>query len=674
VRRDKAAIETNDLRRGQRRCRSFPQAWAIALVLAVSRVAGAPIDVDLGDIPRRPAAPEFPFERFLQTRQLGQLGFGPDNRTLFVTRMAGRVQNVFAIDLETHGLRQVTHLEEPVADFLPAHAAPFLILVQDRRGNEDFDLYRFDLDTGRRTRLTDAGDGDTTMLCGLSPDDRLLYYAQTRNHRREAGLWRIDTETGEARAVLPGNGNTYDCDGVSHDGRYLLFGELFGFDERRLGLLDLVSGETRFIEGTPGVNNVDAFFADDQIYFRNARGGDRFRLWRYRLGDGAPTPVVLPFDNDLDAFSMYAQGRVAVIGYRSALAGRTAIFIDGFDTPETFGLPAGAIVGAVFSDSDPRLGVVATETATSPRRYYLVGSDGPELLYDANQSGIDRHLFAEARSVLIPSFDGLRLPVHLFVPNGTAAGNPRPALILIHGGPEEHIDPLYHAVVQFLANRGFVVVTPNVRGSTGFGKAFASLDDGDWGGGHVRDSVAVAETVRRLDFVDGQNLFVAGESFGGFSVMSLITQYPEVFVAAVDLFGFTELATFVDSWPRYLRSRLFTELGFDPRVDRRRNWLVSPLYHVEQIRIPVQIHQGANDSRVPREQSDWLVQRLRNQGQSVEYFVYADEGHGFTRAANEAKAWRRVVRFLRDHMVAAGAHGERRAPQRERPFGGKAAG
>ncbi|MGD8614198.1 MAG: alpha/beta fold hydrolase [Gammaproteobacteria bacterium] len=622
----------------------------VALILLGESLAGAGIDVDLGGIPARPVAPEFPFERFLQTRQLGQLAFGPDNRTLYFTRIDGRVQSVFAMDLETRSLRQVTHFEEPVARFLPGHREPFLILAQDARGNENFDLYRYDLGSGRRTRLTDAGSGDTTMLCGLSPDDRLLYYAQTRNHRHEAGLWQVGTDTGEARVLLPGNGQTYDCDGVSADGRYLLFGELFGFDERRLGLLDLVSGETRFIERTPGVNNVDAYFAGDQVYFRNARNADRFRLWRYRLGEAEPAPVDLPFDNDLDAFAMHAQGRVAVMRYRSALAGHTAIFVDGFETPETFGLPAEAIAGAVFSDSDPHLGMVSTETASSPRRYYLVGENGPELLYDANQSGIDSRLLAEARSILIPSFDGLQIPVHLFVPNGTSACTPRPALILIHGGPEEHTDPVYHSVVQFLANRGFVVVTPNVRGSTGFGKAFASLDDGDWGGAHIRDSVAVAGAVRRLDFIDGRNLFVAGESFGGFSVMSLITQYPDTFAAAVDLFGFTELATFVDSWPRYLRRHLFAELGFDPRIDLRRNWLLSPLYHVEQIRIPVQIHQGANDSRVLREQSDWLVRRLRDQGDGVEYFVYPDEGHGFTRAANESKAWQRVVHFLRAHM------------------------
>jgi dipeptidyl aminopeptidase/acylaminoacyl peptidase len=621
-----------------------------ALLWLGTACGAPPPDIDLGTIPQRPRAPEFPFARFLQTRPLEQLHFGPGNGSLYFTRNDSRVQNVFAIDLASRTLRPVTHFDEPVSEFLPDHRGRFLIVAQDSGGNENFDLYRFDLASGERVRLTAAGDGDTTMLCGLSPDDSLLYYAQTRDHRREAGLWQVEVDTGTARELLPGDGHTYDCEQLSEDGRYLLFGELVGFDERHLGLLDLASGVRRDIARAPGVNNVDAYFSGAWVYYRSALGADRFRLWRYALGTAEAALVELPFDNDIDQFAMYAQGRVAVIGYRSALRGLTEVFVDGFEAPSSFGLPRAAIAGAVFSDSDPRLGVVFTETANTPRRYFLVGGV-PELLYDANQSGIDSRLFAAARSLLIPSFDGLEIPVHLFVPNGTSACAPRPALFLIHGGPEQHIDPLYLSVVQFLANRGFIVVAPNVRGSTGFGKYYASLDNGDWGGGHIRDIVAVAAAVGSLEFVDADNMFVAGESFGGFSVMSLITRYPMTFRAAVDLFGFTELASFVDSWPRFLQRHLFVELGFDPRSDPLRNWMLSPLYHAARIRIPLQIHQGANDSRVPRLQSDRLVQRMRELGQSVEYFVYPDEGHGFTRRDNEALAWERVVAFLRRQLA-----------------------
>lgn len=612
------------------------------------------LSIDIGNIPERPIAPEFAFERFFQTRPLDQFQFAPDNRFVYFIRNDGQVNNIFTMDLASGSLRQVTHLAESVSGFGVDHKGQFLIIVHDVEGNENHDLYRFDLAAGDMLRLTSVGRGDTTMACGLSPDDALLYYAQTRHQRREAGLWQVEVSTGKVRQLLPGNGRTLDCDEVSADGRYLLFGELIGFDERRLGLLDLATGKTRYIIATPGINNVDGNFAEDQVYFLSALGSDRFRLWRYRIGDVAPAPVQLPFDNDLESLSMYADGRIAVIDYRTALAGRTAVFIDGFDAPTGFGLLPESVTGAAFSDNKMGLGVVLTETASIPGRYYQVGTERPVLLYDANQSGIDNIYFAEARSLQIPSYDGLKIPVHLFIPNGTSANNPRPTIFLIHGGPQEHLDPLYDSAIQFLTNRGFIVVVPNVRGSTGFGRHYASLDDNDWGGGHIRDIVEIAAAVRTIDIIDADNLFITGMSFGGFSVMSLVTQYPDTFRAAVDFSGFTELATFVDSWPLYLQRHLFAELGFDPRSDRARNRALSPLYHVDRIRIPLQIHQGANDNRVPRVQSDWLVQRMRGMGHTVEYFVYPDEGHGFTRFENERVAYQRLVAFLRRQLMESG--------------------
>ncbi|MGD2056765.1 MAG: alpha/beta fold hydrolase [Gammaproteobacteria bacterium] len=604
-------------------------------------------EIDLGDIPARPVAPEFAFERFFRTTAPGQLQFAPDDRAVYFLRNDGQVDNVFALDLESRALRQVTRLPEAVSGFGVDHRGRFLILLQDTGGDENHDLYRFDLATGELRRLTTAGAGDTTMACGLSPDDTLLYYAQTRNGRSEAGLWQVEVATGRTRELVPGNGRTLDCDAVSADGRYLLFGELIGFDERRLGLLDLATGATRYISAAPGINNLDGDFAGDQVYFRSAAGADRFRLWRYRIAEDALEQVELPVASDLESLSLYADGRVVVITYRTAFSTRATVFVDGFDAPVDFGLPPEMITDAVFSDTDPEPGIVLVQTASMPGRYYRVGGGAPVLLYDANRSGIDSKYFSQVRSVRIPSFDGLGIPVHLFIPNGTSAGNPRPVIVLVHGGPEAHIDPLYSSVIQFLTNRGFIVVAPNVRGSSGFGRWYAALDDNDWGGGHVRDLMAVANAVRELDFADPQRLFLVGMSFGGFSVMSLITQYPDTFRAAVDFFGFTELASFVDSWPRFLQQHLTVELGFDPRRDRIRNWWLSPLYHADRIRIPLQIHQGANDIRVPRAQSDWLVHRLRGTGRTVEYFVYPDEGHGFTHFENERLAYRRLVAFLR---------------------------
>jgi dipeptidyl aminopeptidase/acylaminoacyl peptidase len=632
-----------------------------ALVLATllslpgaAAVANAVPAIDLGDIPQRPLAPEFPFDAFLQTRGLGQIEFAPHDHTLYVLRDDGQVNNIFALDLDTPRLRQVTHSEESVAEFFVDPKGRYLLAVLDNAGNEAFDLYRVDLATGAMRRLTETAAGDRCTVCGLSPDGAMVYYTQTRDARAAADLWRLELASGRAHRLLSVDGRVIECEAISPDGRFLLLAELLGLSERHLVLSDVAAGRTRPVMRAPGSNNVDGDFAPDGVYFRSAWGADRFRIWYYPFAFGRAHPVALPVANDIEALSLYTGGRVALVTYRAGLTSRIAVFVDGFAKPQTFGLPAENIVDAAFSRNDPELGVIALGTASTPRRYYRVHRGSRTLIYDANTSGIDPTLFAEARSLRISSFDGLEIPVHVFIPNATSAARARPAIVLIHGGPHDHVDPVYMPAVQFLANRGFIVVVPNVRGSTGFGLRYGVLDNGDWGGAHIRDTVAVAEFIRRLDFVAGADLFVAGESFGGFSVLSLITQYPTVFRAAADFFGFTELATFVDSWPPYLQRRVLDDLGFDPRVDGARNRARSPFYHVDRIRIPVQVHQGANDPRVPRAQSDRIVERMRERGRSVEYSVYADEGHGFTHRSNERTAFERMVRFFRRHMGQSG--------------------
>jgi len=632
---------------------TYCRLWVLLLCLAfhqpVSPAADSLRDISIDEISARPEAPEFDFERFYRTRPLQQLAFSADDRELYVLRSDGRVDNVFAIDLKDASLRQVTRSRESIAGFLVGRTGKFLILVRDIQGNERYDLYRFDLATGAIRQLTSAASGDSTMACGLSPDDRWLYYAQTRGHRRESNLWKVEVATGKARRLLAGNGHTIDCAAASPDGRYLLFGALRGFDEHTLGLLDVESGNVRTIAAAGGINNQDGSFAGRVIYYRSALGSDGFRLWRYRIATAMAGPVPLPA-RDVESLAVYADGARIVLGYRSGLSARTAVFGAGLSGPLEFGFPPGKVMDAVFSDRDPGLGVLSVETASMPRRYYLVGRGPPRLLYDTNRSGIDIRFFSESRSGWVRSFDGLRIPVHLFIPNATSAQRRRPVILLIHGGPESHIDPVYSSEIQFLTNRGFIVVAPNVRGSTGFGKDFASLDNNDWGGGHIRDLVAVLAAVRELDFVDPDNVFVTGVSFGGFSVMSLLTQHPYLVRAGADFFGFTELETFVASWPHFLQQNLSVELGFDPRRDPVRNRAISPLYHLDRIRVPLQIHQGANDRRVPRSQSDRVVRKLRGAGRTVEYFVYPDEGHGFAKFANERLAYLRLVDFFRHQL------------------------
>ena len=280
-----------------------------------------------------------------------------------------------------------------------------------------------------------------------------------------------------------------------------------------------------------------------------------------------------------------------------------------------------------------------------PARLFVSERGETRLLLDTDETGLPEGAFARYQSHWVKSFDGTEIPTHLLIPAFATAERPLPMLLWVHGGPDEHQDPIYSSGLQRLASAGFVVVLPNVRGSSGFGTGFQAMDNGDWGGAHIRDLLAVAAFTARLDLVADRPRFIGGDSFGGFSVLSAIIQYPTAFDGAVDLFGISDIGSFYRGLPDPVRPQLIRELGFDPLRHPERARAISPLHHVERIVTPLQIHQGIHDSRVPIEQSRRLVESLHKRAIPVEYFEYA-EGHGFMYLENRVLYRERMIRFL----------------------------
>jgi dipeptidyl aminopeptidase/acylaminoacyl peptidase len=225
-------------------------------------------------------------------------------------------------------------------------------------------------------------------------------------------------------------------------------------------------------------------------------------------------------------------------------------------------------------------------------------------------------------------------------------------VLSIHGGPEAQELPVYAAsgLYQYWASRGIGVLAPNVRGSTGYGKTYQRLIHRDWGGDELKDFEAAARYLRSLDWVDAARLGVIGGSFGGFATLSCISRLPEYWAAAVDIFGPSNLLTAARSVPPTWRRMMAAWVG-DPETEADFLLSRSPITYVDQIRAPLFVIQGANDPRVVQAESDQIVDLLRRRGIDVRYDVYPDEGHGFTKRANELKALGDAATFMEQHLV-----------------------
>ena len=224
-------------------------------------------------------------------------------------------------------------------------------------------------------------------------------------------------------------------------------------------------------------------------------------------------------------------------------------------------------------------------------------------------------------------------------------------MLSIHGGPEAQERAIYQPLYQYLLSRGIGVLATNIRGSTGYGKTFQRLVQRDWGGGDLKDWDYAARWLREQDWVDADRIGVFGGSYGGFAVLSCVTRLPDYWAAAVDIFGPSNLITFAKAVPPTWRRMMKRFVG-DPEEDAELLRERSPLTYIDNVRAPLLVIQGAKDPRVVKPESDQLVEKLREVGRTVEYVVFEDEGHGFTKRPNELKAMRLSAEWLERHLLA----------------------
>jgi dipeptidyl aminopeptidase/acylaminoacyl peptidase len=250
-------------------------------------------------------------------------------------------------------------------------------------------------------------------------------------------------------------------------------------------------------------------------------------------------------------------------------------------------------------------------------------------------------------AVRIPSFDQREVPAFLYRPTGDG---PHPAVIDVHGGPTAQSRRRFDPFRQYLVSKGYAVLVPNVRGSTGYGKTYTKLDNLDLGGGPLQDVVACKSWLAANAAVDPAKVVVLGGSYGGYMALAAAAFTPTEFAALVDYFGPSDLKTLVESFPPYwaaFASSIFAKFG-DPKDPAHAAYQHdrSPIHFVDKIARPLLVVQGKNDARVKQDQSDRIVEALKQRNVPVEYMILPDEGHGFSKDESRLKTYQLTDRFL----------------------------
>jgi dipeptidyl aminopeptidase/acylaminoacyl peptidase len=296
-------------------------------------------------------------------------------------------------------------------------------------------------------------------------------------------------------------------------------------------------------------------------------------------------------------------------------------------------------------------------TATSPTQLHVLPAEDapPARLTRERALGLEPKLLSAGEDASFESHDGLRISARLYLPAAELGyEGPRPLVYYVHGGPQSQERPNFAwfsmPLIQILTLEGFAVFVPNARGSTGYGLDYSKRVDRDWGGLDRLDHVhAMTEVLPRDERVDSGRAGVVGRSYGGYMSLTLAARHPELWRAAVDMFGPYDLFTFMDRLPETWKPFFALSVG-DPEQDR--DFLIerSPKTHIADISCPLLVIQGQNDPRVVERESRDVVEQLRELGRDVDYLVFDDEGHDVLKLANRVRCYDTIVGFFSQHL------------------------
>jgi dipeptidyl aminopeptidase/acylaminoacyl peptidase len=550
-------------------------------------------------------------------RGIRVIAWARDNRHLLYLQDTGGDENwrLFDVDMQTLGRRDLTPFDGIQARIIATREShPDQVLVGMNRRNEQLhDVYVLDLRTGELTLETEnpgfAGwlaDEDLVVRAAYSPlpdggFDLMVRDSATADWRK---LLTIDADDAPSSDVVSFSG----------DGRSLLLISAAGSDTGRLARIDLATGETEDILADPEADVSGAMLHPDT----------RDPLIVTVLKDRAEYHVLDPsVDADLKAVRALHPGDPQFLG----------------------------------GDDADRTWLVAFTTDTGPIPYYTYDrSERAGRFLFVHKPSLGSYELAAMEPFSYTTRDGL--VVHGYatfpptVPNSAGERQGLPTVLNVHGGPQARDVWGFDPEAQWLANRGYLSIQVNYRGSTGYGKSFVNAGDREWGAKMHDDLIDAVDYVVGKGWADRKRVAIYGGSYGGYAALAGAAFTPDVFACAVDIVGPSNLKTLLDSIPPYwkpLAAGLYKRVG-NPETDEEFLWSRSPLSRAHDIRIPLLIAQGANDPRVKQAESEQIVAALTEAGIDHEYMLFPDEGHGFAKPENRMKFYAAAEKFLAKHL------------------------
>lgn len=593
-------------------------------------------------------------EEFFKTTTVFGSSINAQSTAVLVSNDQSGIFNAYKVPLDGGESVQLTHstVESIIVVSWFEQDDRFLYSA-DQGGDELNHLFVREL-TGEIKDLT-PGENLKANFIGWHEDEKHFFVASNERDAKFFDVYRYGTSD-YSRTLVYQNDAGYTIESISSDGQYLALSKVISNANSDLYLADLNADEVvnKLITQHDGdvEHSVYSFTRDNkQLIYATDEFGEFKQAWAYDLQTKAKT-VNYAADWDVSFTYFSKDGRYQVTGVNADA--QTKIEILNLATQQRLALPnmpSGDLRGVNFS-ADSKQVIFYVNSDTSPSNLYVhqLGSDKVKRLTDSGNANINEENLVAGKVVRFKSFDGVEIPGILYKPKQAELGKV-PTLIWIHGGPGGQSRKGYSAVIQHLVNNGYGIFQINNRGSSGYGKTFFHLDDKKHGDHDLKDVVYNKYYLQSLDWVDKDRIGVIGGSYGGYLTMAAMA-FTDEFKVGINIFGVTNWVRTLESIPPYweaFRQSLYDELG-DPLLDQKRLHSISPVFFGHQVKSPVLVVQGTNDPRVLKIESDEMVESIRSGGTYVDYLVFDDEGHGFSKKANRIEASNKYLSFLNKYM------------------------
>ena len=600
--------------------------------------------------------PIIPMQDFFRNPEKSSFKISPNGEHIAYMKPWKARMNVFVMDMNTKKEVRLTSSQERGIYWFAWLNNNRIGYIKDEGGNENMHFYAVNVDMSNEIDLTPFENVQARIIDDLEDDPNHIIMGLNKRNPQIHDPYRINVNDGKMDMIAenPGNISEWMTD---HDGKLRMAITSDGVNTSLLYRDKESDGFKPILTTDFKVSVAPLFFTFDNknLYVASNRERDKTAIFEFDLNKSKEGKLIFEHDEVDVSGLMYSRKRKVLTGVSYTVAKNEMVFFDtlreGLQQKLEEKLP-GYEVGITSFSEDETKAVVVTYSDKSRGTYYYYDLDKNKLIELGQVSPwLNEEDMCEMKPVHYKSRDGLIINGYLTLPNGTNGKN-LPVVVNPHGGPWHRDSWAYNSEVQFLANRGFAVFQMNFRGSTGYGREFWEKSFKQWGKSMQDDISDGVNWLIDEGIANPDRIAIYGASYGGYATLAGLAFTPDLYACGVDYVGVSSLFTFMESMPPYwelYRSMMYEMVGH-PEKDKELLASASPLLHIDKIKAPLFIAQGANDPRVVKAESDQIVEALKNAGIDVPYMVKDNEGHGFYNEENQFDFYREMEKFLTKYI------------------------